>query len=84
MRFISMASVDPDKPLEQLNDARSQYHWAIANITLALACVVLAGGAFMYGYIVAGLLILAGSVALVVNADAHRKRGDVFAREAEE
>lgn len=37
----------------------------------------------MYGYIVAGLLILAVSVAAVWNAIVHKKRGDVCAREAE-
>ncbi len=76
--------MDPDNQLEQLNEARSQYHWAIANIAFTLLCVVLAAGAFMYGYIVAGLLVLVVSVALVVNADLHRKRGDRYAKEVEQ
>ena len=71
-----------DNQLEQLNEARTQYHWAIANIGLALLCVALAGGAFMYGYVVAGLLVLVVSVALVVNADSHRKRRNIIARKA--
>ena len=37
----------------------------------------------MNGYGVAGLLILVVSVALVVNADLHKKRGDSYEREAE-
>ena len=73
--------MDADKQLNQLDEARTQYHWAIANISIALLCVVLAGGAFMYGYVVAGLLVLVTSVALVVNADSHKKRGAAFARE---
>ncbi len=71
--------METDNQLAQLNDARTQYHWAIANIGIALLCVVLAGGAFMYGYVVAGLLVLVVSVALVVNADLHKKRGDGLA-----
>ena len=74
--------MDPDTHLEMLTEARSQYHWTIANISIALLCVALAGGAFMYGYVVVGLLVLVVSVALVVNADSHRKCGDVFARGA--
>ena len=35
----------------------------------------------MYGYVAAGLLVLVISVALVVNADLHKKRGDLFASE---
>ena len=75
--------MEPDKHLDLLADAQAQYHRAIANIAIALLCVLLAGGAFMYGYVVAGLLVLVVSVALVVNADLHRKRGDGWAREAE-
>ncbi len=37
----------------------------------------------MYGYVVAGLLVLVVSVVLVVNADLHKKRGDGYATEAE-
>lgn len=73
--------MEPDNHLDLLAEARIQYNWAIANIAIALLCVVLAGGAFMYGYVVAGLLILGVSVALVVNADVHKKRGDIFARD---
>ena len=51
------------------------------NTAIALLCVVLAGGAFMFGYVVAGVLILAVSVALVVNAESHRRRGDSLASE---
>ena len=75
--------IGSDDQLEQLNEARTQYHWAIANIGFALLCVISAGGAFMYGHVLAGLLALVVSVALVVNADAHRKRGVGFTREAE-
>ena len=70
--------------LELVSDGRSQYHWAIANIGFAQFCVVVAAGAFIYGYVVAGLLVLVVSVALVVNADLHRKRGDVIAGEAKQ
>jgi fatty-acid desaturase len=66
-----------------LAESDTQYRWAIANIVLALLCVVLAGGAFMFGHWVAGLLLLAVSVALVVNADSHKKRGNIVARGAE-
>jgi fatty-acid desaturase len=76
--------MDPANQLDQLNEARTQYHWAIANIAMALLCVLLAGGAFMFGYVVAGVLILVVSVALVVNAGSHRKRGYVFERESEQ
>ena len=69
--------------LDRLNEARTQYYWAIANIALTLGCVVLAGGAFMYWYVVDVLLILAVSVALVLNADLHKKRGDGLAGEAD-
>jgi len=55
----------------------------MANIAIASLCVALAAGAFMYGHIVAGVLVLVVSVALVVNADLHKKRGDVFAKETE-
>ena len=68
--------MEPDKHLDLLAEAQAQYHWAIANIGFALLCVVLAGGAFMYGYVVAGLLVLVVSVALVVNADSHKRRED--------
>jgi hypothetical protein len=47
--------------VKYLDKAASQYRWAIANIFVALLCTVLAAGAFMYGHVVAGLLILAGS-----------------------
>ena len=70
-----------DNQLDLLAEARTQYHWAIANIAFALLCVVLAAGAFMYGYVAAGLLVLVVSVALVVNAALHKKRGDLFASE---
>jgi len=36
----------------------------------------------MFGPVVAWLLVLVVSFALVVNADAHKERGDVVAREA--
>ena len=75
--------MEPDEHLDRLTEAQAQYHWAIVNIVLALLCVVLAGGAFMFGYVVAGFLVLIVSVALVVNADSHKKRGDVFAREVD-
>ena len=74
--------MDVNNHLERLDDARTQYHWAIANIVLALLCTVLAGTVFMFGYVVAGVLIIAVSVALVVNSDTNKKRGDVLAREA--
>jgi len=61
--------MESDNQLNQLDEARTQYHWAVANIGIALLCVVLAAGAFMYGYVVAGLLVLVVSVALVVTAD---------------
>jgi hypothetical protein len=62
---------DPHKHLDLLVEATTQYRRAIANIILALLCVALAGGAFMYGHVVAGLLVLVVSVALVVNAESH-------------
>ena len=74
--------MDPDKHLDVLNDARTQYHWAIANIGMAALCAVAAGGAFMFGYVVAGLSIIVVSVALVINAASHKKRGHKYAREA--
>ena len=46
--------------------------------------VVAAGGAFMFGYVVAGLLVLVVSFALVINADLHKKRGHKYAREAKQ
>ena len=67
--------MDPDKHLFLLSNARMQYHWAIANNAMAFLCVVLACGAFIYGYVVAGWLVLVVSVVLVVNADSHKKRG---------
>ena len=45
--------------------------------------MALAAGAFMYGYVVAGLLIIVVSIALVVNAEAHRKRRDGVANNAD-
>ena len=69
--------IDPDKQLELLNDSRTQYHWAVANVLIALLCVIAAGTAFMFGHVVAGLSIIAVSVALVVNAGSHKKRGIV-------
>jgi len=75
--------MDPNKHLDLLVESATQYRWALANIGLALLCVVAAGGAFMFGYVVAGLLVLVVSFALVVNANSHQKRGDVFARESE-
>ena len=48
--------MDDDKHLNLFDAARTQYRWAIANIAIALLCVVLAGGAFMYGLVVAGML----------------------------
>ena len=46
--------MDPETQLDQLNDARARFHWAIANIAIALLCVVLAGTAFMYGHVATG------------------------------
>jgi len=74
--------MDPNKHLDLLVESATQYRWALANIGLALLCVVAAGGAFMFGYVVAGLLVLVVSVALVVNADSHRKRRNIIARKA--
>ena len=74
--------MDPNKHLDLLAESATQYRWALANTGLALLCVVVAGGTFMYGYVVAGLLIIVVSFALVINADAHKKRGNSFAREA--
>ena len=62
---------------------RDRYHWAIANIAIALLCAALVGAAFMTGYVLVGLLIIVVSFALVVNAGLHKKRGDVLARDAE-
>jgi fatty-acid desaturase len=75
--------MDPDNQLDRLNEARTQYHWAIANIAIALLCVLLAGTVFVLGYIVAGALIIVVSVVLAVNAESHWRRGDIFAREAQ-
>ena len=76
--------MDPDRHLKLFDVARAQYRWVIANIGLALLCVALAGGAFMFGYVVAGLLIVVVSVALVINADLHQKRGHKYAGEAKQ
>jgi hypothetical protein len=74
--------MDPDKHLDLLAEAVAQYRWGIVNITIAVLCVVLAGGAFMHGYVVAGLLTLVISLAVVWNADVHKNRGNAAAREA--
>ena len=37
--------------------------------------MVLSATTLLYGYVVAGVLVLVVSVALVVNADLHKKRG---------
>ena len=76
--------MDQNNQLDLLNEARTQYHWAIANIGMAALCAVAAGGAFMFGHVVAGLLVLVVSFALVINADAHKKRGHQYAREAKQ
>ena len=41
-----------------------------------------ATAAFMFGYVVAGLLIIVVNIALVISADLHKERGNRFAREA--
>lgn len=64
-----------DHTLDLLTKARTQYRWAIANIIMAGVCVVIALGAFAVGSPVAGVLVIVVSFALVVNADAHRRRG---------
>jgi hypothetical protein len=74
--------MNPDHHLALLNEARTPYHWVIANYGMAALCVVAAGGAFTFGHAVAGLLVLLVSVALVVNADSHKKRGYALARES--
>ena len=74
--------MNPDQQLDLLNESRTRYRWALANIALALLCVVAAGRAFMFGYVVAGLLVIVVSFALVINADAHKNPGDGFARDA--
>ena len=75
--------MDPDKHVDLLAESAAQYRWAIANFAVALLCVALAGGAFMFGYLVAGLLIIVVSFALVINSDQHKKRGQRFRREME-
>ena len=67
---------------KHFDKAATQYRWSIANLVVATLCMVLAAGAFMTGHAIAGLTILATSLAAVWNSDAHKKRGDVFAREA--
>ena len=74
--------MDPNKHLDLIAEAQAQFRWAIANIVIALLCVALAALTFVAGYIVAGLLMLIVSVPLVVNADSHKKRGDIAAAEA--
>ena len=74
--------MDPNTHLNLLAESATQYRWAMANIALALLCVV--AGAFIYGYVVAGLLIIVVSFALVINADLHEKRGHKYAREAKQ
>jgi len=49
---------------------------------MAALFVIAAGGAFMFGHVLAGLLVLVVSVALVVNAGSHKKRGDALARDS--
>ena len=41
--------------------------WAMANIALALLCVVTVDGAYMFRYVVAGPLVIVVSFALVVH-----------------
>ncbi len=74
--------MNPNQRLDLTNDARAQYHWALANIGMAALCAVAAAGAFMFGYVVAGLLIIVVCFTLVINADLHKKSGNRFAREA--
>lgn len=45
--------MDSNKRRDLLAESATQYRWAIANIVLALLCVVLAGGALMFGCVVA-------------------------------
>jgi hypothetical protein len=47
--------MDSDQHLDLLAEAAAQYRWGLVNIVIAALCVVLAVGAFMYGYVVAGL-----------------------------
>ena len=70
--------------LARTENARTQYHWAIANIGIAAQCVIAATGAFTFGYPVAGVLTLTVSVAAVINSGLHRKRGDTFAQNMRE
>ena len=72
------------KQLQRVERARVQYRWAIANIVVAALCLFPATYCFMDGYVLAGLLTLAVSLAAVWNADAHKKRGNAFAREGKE
>lgn len=72
--------MNSETPITLSAKAAAQYRWAIANIIVALLCTALAAGAFMFGHVFAGLLILALSGAAVWNADAHKKRGNEFAR----
>lgn len=66
--------------LHELNRARIQYRWAIANIVVAALCLFPATYCFMNGYVMAGLLTLAVSLAAAWNANAHKECGDVFAK----
>lgn len=72
----------PENPFALLNKARNQYRWAIANIVTAALYLLPATYCFMNDYIVAGLLTLAVSLAAVWKADAHKRRGNEFARAA--
>lgn len=74
--------MDPNEQLDLVAESATQSRWAMANNALALLCIVLAGGAFLFGYVVAGWLVLVASWALVVNADAHKKRGHFLKGEA--
>ena len=74
--------MDSDQHLDLLAEAAAQYRWGLVNIVIALLCVVLAVGAFMYGYVVAGLLTLVISLVAVWNSDVHKNRGNAAAREA--
>ena len=76
--------MNPNKHLDLLAESATQYRWAMANSALALLCFVLAGGAFMFRYVVAGWVVLVAGWALVVNAALHKKRGHKYAREAKQ
>ncbi len=56
--------------------ATTQYRWAIANIVLAAVCAALGAIALVFGYVIAGLLVLVVSGVLAWNSDAHKRRGD--------